>query len=126
MISRQLVARFKTPSTSRLSEIQFKSYNLCSGLINTRSIMNSCSNTLNALYISKNAAEIDLRRNVGIPTKEPEGPLQLGTKLVSQSGTQYQVDQILQRRTEPALACVYLATCVTLQTLRLILLTRYG
>ncbi|KKZ62001.1 hypothetical protein EMCG_03462 [[Emmonsia] crescens] len=72
--------------------------------------MNSPSNTLNAPYIPKNAAGIDVKRNVGIPTKEPEEPLQLGTKLVGQSGTQYQVDQILQRRTEPTLACVYLAT----------------
>ncbi|OAT02377.1 serine/threonine protein kinase, variant [Blastomyces dermatitidis ER-3] len=109
MISRQLAARFKTPSTSRLSGRQFKSYNLCPGLTNTRSIMNSPSNTLNAPYIPKNVAGIDLKQNVGIPMKELEEPLQLGTKLVSQSGTQYQVDQILQCRTEPTLACVYLA-----------------
>ncbi|KAL2360307.1 hypothetical protein RJZ56_006826 [Blastomyces dermatitidis] len=71
--------------------------------------MNSPSNTLNAPYIPKNVAGIDLKQNVGIPMKELEEPLQLGTKLVSQSGTQYQVDQILQCRTEPTLACVYLA-----------------
>ncbi|KLJ13792.1 hypothetical protein EMPG_11291 [Blastomyces silverae] len=75
--------------------------------------MNSPSNTLNGPYIPKKVAGIDLKRKVGIPTREPEEPLQLGTKLKNQSGTQYQIDQILQRRTEPILACVYLATSRT-------------
>ncbi|PGG99398.1 serine/threonine protein kinase [Blastomyces parvus] len=48
--------------------------------------------------------------NARIPNKEPTDPLRLGTRLVGQSGTQYQIDKMLQCRTEPVLACVYLAS----------------
>ncbi|KFY75759.1 hypothetical protein V499_04264 [Pseudogymnoascus sp. VKM F-103] len=37
-------------------------------------------------------------------------PLGLGTKLIGQSGMQYRIDGMLQHRTDPVLACVYLAT----------------
>lgn len=64
---------------------------------------------------------------VEIPTKEPEEALKLGTKLVGQTGTQYQIDRILQHTTEPVLSCVYLATYITLcfRILWLILLTSF-
>lgn len=45
-----------------------------------------------------------------IPTEEPSEPLKLGAKLLGLSGTQYQIAQMLQHRTEPVLSCVYLAT----------------
>ncbi|KAM5504027.1 hypothetical protein McanMca71_003656 [Microsporum canis] len=45
-----------------------------------------------------------------IPTSEPKEALKVGTNLVSQPGTQYCINRILQHRTEPTLSCVYLAT----------------
>lgn len=35
----------------------------------------------------------------------------LGKTVISQSGMQYRIDRMLQRRMDPVLACVYLATC---------------
>ncbi|KAF3483973.1 uncharacterized protein GIQ15_03297 [Arthroderma uncinatum] len=50
------------------------------------------------------------RPKVVLPTKEPTEALSMGTDLVSQSGTHYRIDRILQHKTEPTLSCVYLAT----------------
>ncbi|RDL32568.1 CMGC protein kinase [Venustampulla echinocandica] len=55
-----------------------------------------------------NLTGTDVTPKLEIHAKEPES-LKLGTKLVGQSGTQYQIDQMLQHRTDPILACVYLA-----------------
>ncbi|EZF39065.1 serine/threonine protein kinase [Trichophyton rubrum D6] len=41
---------------------------------------------------------------------QSKGVLKVGTRLVSQTGALYYIDRVLQRRTEPDLSCVYLAT----------------
>lgn len=45
----------------------------------------------------------------GIPTTEPEKPLAIGERLISSSRKVYDVEKMLEERTEPILACVYLA-----------------
>ena len=67
----------------------------------------------------------DVTPKIEISTKEPE-PLQRGTKLVGQSGMQYQIDRMLQHRTDPILACVYLAVYVRFEIQQLILLICRG
>ena len=62
---------------------------------------------------------------IEISSKEPE-TLQSGTKLVGQSGMQYQIDRMLQHRTDPILACVYLAVYVRFEIQQLILLICRG
>lgn len=44
---------------------------------------------------------------------QSKGVLKVGTRLVSQTGALYYIDRVLQRRTEPDLSCVYLATYVS-------------
>lgn len=49
---------------------------------------------------------INAKSIVEISTKGSEEVLKLGIKLVDQAGTQHQIDQILQHRTEPVLFCI--------------------
>ncbi|EGD85911.2 hypothetical protein H113_06887 [Trichophyton rubrum MR1459] len=46
---------------------------------------------------------------------QSKGVLKVGTRLVSQTGALYYIDRVLQRRTEPDLSCVYLATAIRTQ-----------
>ena len=53
----------------------------------------------------------------GVPTTQPENPLTLGTKLAGCSGRTYEIERILQERTEPVLAFVYLAKYIPIPSL---------
>lgn len=67
--------------------------------------------------VSSNASNASDARIKSNTTPKPKlsgigsEPLGLGTKLIGQSGMQYRIDGMLQHRTDPVLACVYLATC---------------
>ncbi|KAK2796916.1 hypothetical protein FQN50_009375 [Emmonsiellopsis sp. PD_5] len=66
--------------------------------------------TVSANAADNKATAAAVTSKTRIPAEEPTEPLKLGTRLVGQSGTQYQIDEILQHRTDPILACVYLAS----------------
>lgn len=63
-----------------------------------------------ALNTPDNRTKSNITPKSDVPGKELE-PLEPGTKLVGQSGLLYQIDRMLQHRTDPEFSCVYLATC---------------
>jgi hypothetical protein len=71
------------------------------------SIRNVSSNAPNTSDTGTKSNTTPRPKHLGIESES----LVLGTKLIGKSGMQYRIDRMLQHRTDPVLACVYLAMC---------------